>query len=71
MILMTGDVHGDITRFSHKRLRELKKGDTLIVCGDLGLIWDGSDREKRVLKKLKKVLKWPRNLRVRLPKTVL
>ena len=54
MILITGDVHGDTARFSHRRLRELKKGDTLIVCGDLGLIWDGSDREKRVLKKLGK-----------------
>lgn len=52
MILITGDVHGDIGRFSDKRLRELKKGDTLIVCGDLGLIWNGSDREKRLLKKL-------------------
>ena len=54
MILLTGDVHGDISRFSHKRLRELKKGDSLIVCGDLGLVWDGSDKEKRVLKKLGK-----------------
>ncbi len=54
MILITGDVHGDIGRFSDKRLRKLKKGDTLIVCGDLGLIWNGSDREKRLLKKLGK-----------------
>lgn len=52
MILVTGDIHGDTSRFSDKRVKALKKGDSLIVCGDLGLIWDGSDREKRVLKKL-------------------
>ncbi len=54
MILLTGDVHGDLGRFSHKRLRELKKGDSLIICGDLGFIWDGSDKEKRILKKIGK-----------------
>lgn len=54
MILITGDVHGDASRFADKRLRKLKKGDTLLICGDLGLIWDGSDREKRRLKKLGK-----------------
>lgn len=52
MILITGDVHGDISRFSDKKIRRLKKGDTLIVCGDMGLIWDGSDKEKKLLKKL-------------------
>ncbi|MBP3854292.1 MAG: metallophosphoesterase [Ruminiclostridium sp.] len=54
MILVTGDIHGDISRFSDKKIRSLKKGDTLIVCGDFGFIWDGSDKEKRVLKKLGK-----------------
>lgn len=52
MILITGDVHGDITRFKDKRLRKLKKSDALIICGDFGLIWDGSRREKRILKSL-------------------
>lgn len=54
MILITGDVHGDISRFSDKKIRRLRKGDTLIVCGDLGLVWDGSDKEKKLLKKLGK-----------------
>ena len=54
MILVTGDIHGDVRRFSDKRIRSLRKGDTLIICGDLGLIWDGSDREKRLLKRLGK-----------------
>lgn len=54
MILITGDIHGDISRFSDKRLKELKKGDSLIICGDFGLIWDGSAKEKKLLKKLGK-----------------
>ncbi len=52
MILITGDIHGDITRFKDKRLRRLKKSDALIICGDFGLIWDGSRKEKRILKGL-------------------
>ena len=52
MILITGDVHGDVKRFSDKALKRLKKGDFLIVCGDLGLVWNGSDKEKRLLKRL-------------------
>lgn len=52
MILITGDIHGDITRFKDKRLRKLKKSDALIICGDFGLVWDGSKREKRILKSL-------------------
>ena len=54
MILVTGDIHGDLERFSDKRVKKLRKGDTLLICGDLGLIWDGSDKEKRVLKRLGK-----------------
>jgi len=54
MILVTGDIHGDVKRFSDKRIKKLRKGDTLLICGDLGLIWDGSEKEKRVLKRLGK-----------------
>ncbi len=52
MILFTGDVHGDITRFKDKSLRKLRKSDALIICGDFGLIWDGSKKEKSILKSL-------------------
>ncbi len=52
MILVTGDIHGDIGRFSDKRIKSLRKGDTLLICGDLGFIWNGTDKERRVLKKL-------------------
>ena len=50
MIYITGDTHGDITRFKSKELRRLRKGDTLIICGDFGFAWDGSEREKRLIK---------------------
>jgi len=54
MIYVTGDTHGIPTRFDDPALRNLKKGDTLIVCGDFGFIWDGSKDEMNVLKKLSK-----------------
>ncbi|MCL2109450.1 MAG: hypothetical protein FWH20_08935 [Oscillospiraceae bacterium] len=51
-IYITGDTHGDLTRF--KKAKFLRKGDFLIICGDFGFIWDGSKKEKRLLKKLGK-----------------
>lgn len=50
MIYVTGDTHADldIGKLSVKRFpqqKELSKGDYLIICGDFGLIWDGSRRE--------------------------
>ena len=43
MIYITGDTHGDFTRFSNKKLRkqgmELTEEDYVIVCGDFGLCW--------------------------------
>jgi len=50
LIYITGDTHGDLTRF--KKLRRLKKGDFLIICGDFGFIWNGSKKERRLLKRL-------------------
>ena len=52
MIYVTGDVHADLSRFKDKALRKLRKNDALIICGDFGFIWDGSERERRVLKKI-------------------
>ncbi len=54
MICITGDMHGDYSRFNDGRIKKLKKGDYLIVCGDFGFIWDGSKREKKILKKIGK-----------------
>ncbi|WP_405344830.1 hypothetical protein [Ruminococcus sp.] len=54
MIYITGDTHGDIEIFNERRLGHLKKGDTLIVTGDFGFVWDNSKKEIKNLKKLEK-----------------
>ncbi len=54
MVYITGDLHGDITRFSKGKLRRLGKKDTLIVLGDFGFLWDESEQEKKNLKWLAK-----------------
>lgn len=54
MVYITGDMHGDMKRFDSPALKKLKKGDTLIVCGDFGFVWDNSKHEQRNLKKLSK-----------------
>ena len=54
MIYITGDMHGDISRFDSPAIKQLKKGDTLIVCGDFGFVWDNSKIEQKILKKLGK-----------------
>lgn len=54
MIYITGDTHGDIEVFNERRLSQLKKGDTLIITGDFGFIWDNSKEEIKNLKKLAK-----------------
>ena len=52
MIYVTGDMHGDENRLFDKEWRKLKSGDTLIVCGDFGFLWDGSKREREALEYL-------------------
>lgn len=59
MIYITGDLHGDITRFSAADMRRLKKGDTLIVCGDFGFIWSSDKKDKKEQKILKKLGNMP------------
>lgn len=55
MIYITGDTHADFSRFKNPMLRKLKKNDALIICGDFGFIWDGSPKEKKLLKKIGKL----------------
>ena len=50
MIYITGDIHGDKSRFKAARKAGIRKGDTLLVCGDFGFVWDGSREEKKLLK---------------------
>lgn len=52
MIYITGDTHGDFSRFRDSITRKIRRGDTLIVCGDFGFIWDGSKAENNILKKI-------------------
>lgn len=52
MIYVTGDTHGDITRFKSPEIRKLGRGDTLIIAGDFGFFWDNSKQERAALKKL-------------------
>lgn len=54
MIYITGDTHGDRDRLSRLALRKLSEGDTLIVCGDFGFMWDNSKSEQRFLRSLGK-----------------
>lgn len=55
LIYITGDTHGELKKFKEKQMRKLKKGDTLIICGDFGFIWDGSKHENKTLNTLSKL----------------
>lgn len=49
-IFLTGDTHGDFSRFRPEVFWEqerLAKEDYVIICGDFGGIWDGSDTEQK------------------------
>lgn len=52
MIYITGDTHGIYDRFTDPRLKSLKAGDTLIICGDFGFIWNNSKQENTQLRRL-------------------
>lgn len=52
MVYVTGDTHGDIDRLFDRQWRKLKAGDTVIVCGDFGYLWEGDRNEKDVIKYL-------------------
>lgn len=55
MVYVTGDIHGDAERFESTAAKKLKKGDTLLVCGDFGFVWSGKKSEKKLLKKIGKL----------------
>lgn len=50
MVYVTGDTHADKSRFSKSNLKDLQPGDTLIVCGDFGFVWEATKKEKDFLK---------------------
>lgn len=52
MIYATGDIHGDVRRFStdiFPEQREMTKDDYVIILGDFGLVWDwrGESKEEK------------------------
>ena len=55
MLYVTGDLHGDETRLRRFSRGLRRRRDVLLVCGDFGFVWDGSEREKRVLSRLEKL----------------
>lgn len=46
MIYITGDTHGN---FEKLRDFDAKTGDFLIICGDFGGVWDGSETDEKKL----------------------
>ncbi|NLA72933.1 MAG: hypothetical protein GX848_03800 [Clostridiales bacterium] len=54
MVYVTGDTHGCPERLSKSELKMLKEGDTLIICGDFGFVWDDGKKEQKVLLSLSK-----------------
>ena len=51
-ILITGDTHGDFSRFTKKKFPEgknLTKNDYMIICGDFGGVWNDSAEQKNNL----------------------
>lgn len=55
LIYITGDMHGDFSRFHDVKKARVKKGDTLIICGDFGFLWEGGKKEEAMLKKIGKL----------------
>lgn len=54
MIYFTGDTHGELAKFKTASAKKLKKGDTLIICGDFGFVWNESKEELNNIKWLSK-----------------
>ena len=52
MLYFTGDIHGDAERLSKNALSMMKNGDTLIICGDFGFVWDNTKKEQKMLRSL-------------------
>lgn len=49
MIYVTGDCHSDVSRFTNQNFpeqNEMTKADTVIICGDFGLLWTPNSVEQ-------------------------
>lgn len=54
MLYVTGDVHADMKDFNSRPYGRLKKDDAVIVCGDFGILWDGSKAEQKNIRSIGK-----------------
>ena len=54
LVYVTGDIHGQLSRFDAPEIKRLRKEDTRLICGDFGFIWDGGREEEAALKKIGK-----------------
>ena len=58
MIYVTGDTHGDFSRFDpilFPKQRKMDKSDTVIICGDFGGVWSGGTWEEALLDRLEQL----------------
>ena len=55
MVFITADTHGELERLTDKKLKFIKKYDTVIVLGDFGFVWDNSREQEKNLKKISKL----------------
>ena len=49
-IILTGDIHADISRIVLMDDSEMTKDDIVIILGDFGVIWGDSERTEYCLK---------------------
>ena len=55
MIYITGDCHGDFSRFSDEKFpiqKEMTKEDFVIICGDFGGVWTFEEESEKESEKL-------------------
>ena len=52
MLYVTGDFHGEFGKFRSAGMKKLRRGDTLIICGDFGFVWNGGRAEKQLIRKI-------------------
>lgn len=55
MIFVTGDAHAALEKFYKNQYKMLTDNDIVVVAGDFGFIWNGSQKEERILDYLSKL----------------
>lgn len=52
MIYVTGNIHGEWSVFDGPGYQKLNAHDTVIICGDFGFLWEGTQEEQQAIQKL-------------------